>query len=202
MPTLSKINPATVNAQVITDEVSEIEQRMELVAMPPGFVQPVSRPIVYIGGETEGGNPFYQWDREANAKQYVETNKFSARLTDIKTIVKNPDDDTLRSVKVVFEFATESGGEVALCVGANTWAAMGIISGLSGMSSDQLSYEIGLSGKCGRKGVTFMNVFSQGGLIRNPDVEEQLKEARKDGVLIEAVEGFVGDIRARLRLVG
>ncbi len=141
---------------------------MEIVAMPPGFVQPVQRPIVYIGGEVEGGMPFYQWDKETSSKSYVDTNRFSAILTDIKCIVKNADDEALRSVKVVMEFITDSGGEVALSVGANTWAAMGIISGLSGLSSVQFKEQLGLSGKCGRKGVTFMNVFSQGGLIRNP----------------------------------
>lgn len=195
--TLAKIDTAT---SVLNEEIntSAVSQEMSVVGLPPGFVEPIDRPIVYIGGDVEGGQPFYQWDREKSAKDFIPVNRFSATLKDIKTIIKNADDEDRRSCKVVMEFETATGGQVAISVGAKTWAAMGIVSGLSGMSSVQLTSEIGLWGRVGRKGVTFINTFVDGGCVRNPDAEELLKESRKDGAQEEAITGLVGEIRKKL----
>ena len=126
--TLAKIDtPASAHASEAN--TSNVSQSMSVVGLPPGFVEPVDRPIVYIGGDVEGGQPFYQWNREANSKDFIPVNRFSATLKDIKTIIKNADDEDRRSCKVVMEFETESGGQVAISVGAKTWAAMGIVSG-------------------------------------------------------------------------
>ncbi len=47
--TLAKIN--TPNS-VAADEIntSAVSQEMSVIGLPPGFVEPVDRPIVYIGG--------------------------------------------------------------------------------------------------------------------------------------------------------
>ena len=194
--TLSSIN----TTKVLSDETADlITSDMAVIDLPPGFVQPVDRPIVYIGGSEEGGQPFYQWNRDTNSKEFIPVNRFSATLTDIKTIIKNADDEDRRSCKVVMEFQTASGGQVAISVGAKTWAAMGIVSGLSGMSSDQLQGEVGLWGRVGRKGVTFISTFADGGCVRHPDSEELLKESRKDGAQEEAIVGLVGEIRKKLK---
>ena len=198
--TLAAVPTKTTAAQ---DEVLEmmptqVEQKMEIVAMPPGFKEAESRPVVYIGGTEEGGLPFYEWNFDEERKDYVPVNRFSARLIDIKTVVKNADDDMKRTTKLVLEFESADGGRVAISCGAKTYSALGIVSGLSGMSSEQLAGEIGLSGKVGRRGVTFVNTFAQGGLVRHPDSEELLKESRKDDAQVEAVEGLVGEIKKKL----
>ena len=167
--------------------------------MPPGFTEPVSRPMVFIGGEVEGGQPFYTWNHDEERRDYVPVNRFSATLLSLKTVVKNADDNIKRSVKLVAEFETASGSRVAMSCGANTYAALGLVAGLTACTPEQLKGEIGLSGKVGKNGkVTFVSVFADGQLKRNPDAEEALKEAKKDGTMIEVVEGYIGDLSANL----
>ena len=201
MPTQTLAKLATTEAASATIDAGGTSpaQVMAVVgAMPPGFVEPVTRPMVYIGGETEGGAPFYTWNHDEEKKDFVPVNRFSARLLEIKTIIKNPDDELKRAVKVVLEFETATGGRVGISCGAKTWSALGIVAGISGMTAEQLQGEIGLSGKVGRRGVTFISCFAEGGLVRNPNAEELLKEARADDAQIECVEGLVGEIQAKL----
>ena len=196
--TLAAVSTTKASEQVLEMAPATVERKMEIVAMPPGFAAAETRPVVYIGGSEEGGLPFYEWNFDEERKDYVPVNRFSARLMDIKTIVKNADDDIKRTVKLVLEFETASGGRVAISCGAKTYSALGIVSGLSGMSSEQLAGEIGLSGKVGRRGVTFVNTFAQGGLVRHPDSEELLKESRKDDAQVECIEGLIGEIKRKL----
>lgn len=200
MPTQTLAKLATSEAASATIDAGGASpaQAMAVVGMPPGFVEPATRPMVYIGGETEGGSPFYTWNHEEDRKDFVPVNRFSARLIEIKTIVKNPDDELKRAVKVVLEFETGTGGRVGISCGAKTWSALGIVAGISGMSAEQLQGEIGLSGKVGRRGVTFISCFAEGGLVRNPNAEDLLKEARADDAQIACVEGLVAEIQARL----
>lgn len=187
------------NVQTTATEIPAPVVDTTMTVLPPGFDARPSRPIVYIGGEMEGGQPFYTWNHDSSSREYVPTSRFSARMTDIKLIVKNPDDAMKRSVKLVCEFITSSGGEVAVSCGANTYSAMGIIAGLSALTGDQLTRELGLSGKVGKSGkVTFVSVFSDGKLSRNPDSEDLLKEARGTDAYMAAVEGYVADIKDRL----
>lgn len=198
--TLAKTKVSSASA-VAMPEPAAINTEMTVSLMPPGFSEPVNRPIVFIGGEVEGGQPFYTWNHDASAREYVPVNRFSATLMEVKTIVKNADDELKRAVKLVCEFETASGQRVAMSAGANTYAALGIVAGLSALTSEQLQGEIGLSGKVGRNGkVTFVSVFADGQLSRNPDAEELLKEAKKDGTVIELIEGYLADINEKIRL--
>lgn len=109
MPTQTLAKLATTEAASTTIDAGGTSPAQEMAvvgAMPPGFVEPVTRPMVYIGGETEGGSPFYTWNHSEEKKEFVPVNRFSARLIEIKTIVKNPDDELKRAVKVVLEFET------------------------------------------------------------------------------------------------
>ena len=200
MPTQTLAKLATSEAATATIDAggTSPDQAMAVVGMPPGFVEPVTRPMVYIGGETEGGAPFYTWNHTDEKKDFVPVNRFSARLIEIKTIVKNPDDEQKRAVKVVLEFETSTGGRVGISCGAKTWSALGIVAGISGMTAEQLQSEIGLSGKVGRRGVTFISCFAEGGLVRNPNAEDLLKEARADDAQVECVEGLVAEIQQKL----
>ena len=198
--TLAKTKVSSVSA-VAMPEPAAINTEMTVSLMPPGFTEPVSRPIVFIGGEVEGGMPFYTWNHNDNAREYVPVNRFSATLMEVKTIIKNGDDELKRAVKLVCEFETASGQRVAMSAGANTYAALGIVGGLSNLTSEQLQGEIGLSGKVGRNGkVTFVSVFADGQLARNPDAEELLKAAKKDGTVVELIEGYLSDINEKIKL--
>jgi hypothetical protein len=167
--------------------------------LPPGFEEAPSRPIVYVGGEMEGGAPFYVWNRDTESKDFVPTKRFSATLLDVKTLVRNPDDPIKRSVKLVLEFSTASGERVAFSMGVNTYAGMGAIAGLSALSAEQLAAPIGLSGKVGNQGrVTFVSVYSDGKLMRNVDSEDLLKECRGGDSYLPAVEGLIANIREKL----
>ena len=181
-----------------TDRQSQaIETTMTM--LPPGFEERPSRPMVYVGGETEGGQPFYQWNRETSAREYIPTNRFSARLTDVKLLVKNADDPLKKTTKLVCEFVTASGGEVAVSCGAATYSAIGIVAGLNNLTSEQLSSELGLSGKVGKGGrVTFVNVYQGGSPSRDMSAEDLLKETRGSDDYMKAVEAFVADIKAKL----
>jgi len=194
--TLAKVASSTSTA--VVPAVGEVRTEMSVI-MPPGFTAPVDRPMIYIGGEAEGGPCFYTWNKEESARDYVPVNRFSASLIELRTVVYNPDDKLTRSVKLIAEFQTASGARVGMCCGANTWSALGLISGLSGCDADQIRGTIGLSGKSGKSGkVTFINVYANGDYMRNPDAEGLLKEAKADGVLEEAIKGYVSDINARL----
>ena len=196
--TLAKTKVETTAA--ITAPAGEVHTEMSLM-MPPGFAEPVNRPIVYIGGETEGGQPFYTWNHDDSSREYVPVNRFSATLLEVKTMVKNPDDDLKRAVKLVCEFQTASGQRVAMSAGVNTYASLGILAGLSACDANELAGEIGLSGKVGRNGkVTFVSVFAGGQLKRNPDAEELLKEAKKDGTIEEVATGYIADINAKIKV--
>ena len=194
--TLAKVQSTEATAVVPSGGV-----RTEMsVIMPPGFQAPVDRPMIYIGGESEGGPCFYTWNSEESARDYVPVNRFSANLLELRTVVYNPDDKLTRSVKLIAEFQTPSGARVAMCCGANTWAAVGLIGGLSACTSEQVRGLIGLSGKSGKSGkVTFINVYANGDYMRNHDADELLKEAKADGVLEEAIKGYVAEINARLQ---
>lgn len=172
---------------------------MAVTLMPPGFEERPARPIVYIGGEEEGGNPFYTWNHDEDCKEYVPVNQFSARLLEIKTLVKNANNPKLRSVKLVCEFETKSGARVAMSCGAKTWAAIGIVAGMALLTPEQLGKEIGLKGRVGNNGVTFINVYADGGTPRNDDAVNALREARADDVQVEAIEGYLGEINARIQ---
>lgn len=196
--------PATLANTKVSD--SAISRTMSVVVpaaetdLPPGFTEPMNRPLVFIGGEVEGGQPFYTWNHDESSREYVPANRFSATLLEVKTVVKNADDPIKRSVKLICEFQTATGSRVGMSCGANTYAALGIIGGLSALTAEQLKGEIGLSGKVGRNGkVTFVSVFADGQLARNPDAEELLKEAKRDGTVIEAIEGYCADINDRIR---
>ena len=198
--TLASVKSTAPAADTTVDMVpaGSIDRSMAVVAMPPGFVEAETRPVVYIGGENEGGLPFYTWNFDDQKKEYVPVNRFSAQLIGIDTRVKNADDEMKRSVKLVLEFKTSSGGRVAISCGAKTYSAIGIVSGLNAMTADQLAGEIGLFGKVGRNGVTFINTYADGQPVRDVNAEDLLKEARKDDGQIEAVQGYVGEIKAKL----
>ncbi len=197
MTTLAKVNTQATTID-LPDASSSITSEMTML-MPPGFTEPVSRPMVFIGGEVEGGSPFYTWNHDDSTREYVPVNRFSARVIEVKTIIKNADDETRRAVKLVVECETATGQRVALSCGAKTYAAMGIIAGLNKLTADELSREVGLSGKVGRGGkVTFVSVFSDGKLIRDPNSEDLLKEAKKDDTLVETIESYVKDINENL----
>ena len=193
--TLATVN-TTTTSQAITPAAPTT--KME-VMLPPGFEEAPSRPIVYVGGESEGGAPFYVWNRDKEAKDFIPTKRFSATLLDVKTLVRNPDDAVKRSVKLVLEFSTASGERVAFSMGANTYAGMGALAGLSALSSEQLAAPIGLSGKVGNQGrVTFVSIYSDGKLMRNVDAEDLLKECRGGDSYLPAVEGLIANIREKL----
>lgn len=204
MPTLAQVKTAQTAETVTIDGGSSPSTAMTVVAaggaalMPPGFEEAPNRPIVYIGGDQEGGLPFYQWNADEDRKEFVPVNRFSARLIDIKTLVKNAEDPRTRSVKLIAEFETSSGARVAMSTGAKTYSAIGLTAGLAGLSADQLTREIGLYGKVGRNGVTFINVYADGASIRNEDGVALLREARADDVQVEAVEGMLAEIKAKL----
>ena len=198
---------ATLATTKVSSASSDVKREMTLMVpaadngLPPGFTEPANRPIVFIGGEVEGGQPFYQWNHDENCREYVPANRFSATLLEMKTIVKNADDPIKKSVKLVAEFQTAAGNRVAMQCGANTYAALGMVAGLSNLTPEQLQKEIGLSGKVGRSGkVTFVSVFADGALQRNPDAEEMLKEAKADGAIVQAIEGYIGDINAKIKV--
>lgn len=190
MPTLATVSTTDRPSQTVETTMS---------VLPPGFEERTSRPMVFIGGETEGGQPFYQWNRETSSREYIPTNRFTAKLTDVKLLVKNADDELKRTVKLVCEFVTASGGQVAVSCGAATYSAIGIVAGLNNLSAEQLSRELGLSGKVGKGGrVTFVNVYADGQPSRDMNSEDLLKETRGTDEYMKAVEGFVGDIKAKL----
>ena len=194
--TLSTIKTATVTS---APAAGPVNTEMS-VMMPPGFQEPVSRPMIYIGGEVEGGPCFYTWNKEDSGRDYVPVNRFSASLIELRTVVYNPDDKLTRSVKLIVEFQTPTGARVGMCCGAGTYSSLGLISGLSACSPEQLRGEIGLSGKTGKNGkVTFVNVFANGEYMRNQSSEALLKEAKNDGVMEEAIQGFISDINATLK---
>lgn len=195
MPTtLAKVQTPTTTIV----EGGEVNTDMS-VMMPPGFAEPVNRPMIFIGGESENGPCFYTWNRDEERRDYVPVNRFSASLLSIKTVVRNPDNELTRSVKIVAEFQTASGSPVAMSCGANTYSALGLIAGLSACTDAELNSELGLSGRTGKNGkVTFVSVFASSQLKRNPDAEELLKEAKKDGVMAEAIEGYINDINNRI----
>ena len=196
MPTtLAKID--TVET-AIEAQTQDTDRRMTAVVMPPGFEEQPSRPIVYVGGEEEGGLPFYSWNHDTNSREYVPTARFSASLLELKTLVKNADDPKRAAVKLVAEFQTASGARVAMSMGAKTYSALGLVAGLSALDETQLRGVIGLSGKTGKSGVTFVSVFSDGKLMRNPNSEDLLKESRQDDAQVEAIEGLIGEINAKL----
>jgi hypothetical protein len=57
-----------------------------------------------------------------------------------------------------------------------------------------------LSGKVGRSGkVTFVSVFADGALMRNPDAEDLLKEAKTEGDVVPAITGYLNEINERLK---
>ena len=186
----------------ISTEMSVVGVADEAPLMPPGFSEPLNRPMIFIGGETENGPCFYTWNRDTESRDYVPVNRFSAHLIELKTIVKNPDNDLTRSVKLVAEFQTASGQRVAMSCGANTYSALGFVAGLSACTDEELTREIGISARSGKNGkVTFVSVFADGALKRNPNSEELLKEAKTDGVMIDALEGFVQDINTRVKSI-
>ena len=197
MTTLANIKSTDTAATTIVDQGGSAPST-GMTLMPPGFEDRPARPIVYIGGSEEGGQPFYTWNFDTESKDFVPVNKFSARLIDIKTLVKNADDEMKRAVKLVCEFETASGGRVAMSCGAKTWSALGLVAGLSVLTPEQLTQEIGLIGKVGKRGVTFVNVYASGGAARNDDAVAMLREARDDDNQIAAIEGYVGDIKAKL----
>ena len=194
--TLAKVKSTAATAVVPSGTVST---DMSII-MPPGFQAPVDRPMIYIGGESEGGPCFYTWNKEESSRDYVPVNRFSASLIELRTVVYNPDDKLTRSVKLIAEFQTASGARVGMCCGANTWSAVGLIAGLSACDAEQIRGTIGLSGKSGKSGkVTFINVYANGDYMRNPQADELLKEAKADGVLEEAIKGYVAEINAKLQ---
>ena len=199
--TLATINTTATDTtvDVPTSGGSAPDVSMSISLMPPGFEERVDRPIVYIGGEEEGGLPFYTWNHADSCKNFVPVNKFSARLIDVKTMVKNADDPQKRAVKLVCEFETASGSRVAMSCGAKTYSAIGLISGLQSLSEEQLQGEVGLYGKVGRNGVTFINVYVDGNRTNGELAVDLLREARKDGVQIEAVQGYVDQLTASLK---
>ena len=193
MTTLAKIK-----TPVVAVEAGEVSTDMSVI-MPPGFEEPVNRPMIFIGGESENGPCFYTWNRDEERRDYVPVNRFSATLLSIKTVVRNPDNDLTRSVKIVAEFQTSSGALVAMSCGANTYSALGMVAGLSACSEAELNGELGLSGRTGKNGkVTFVSVFASSQLKRNPDAEELLKEAKRDGVMTDAIEGYIQDINNKI----
>lgn len=168
--------------------------------MPPGFSEPVNRPLIFIGGETENGPCFYQWDRQSESRNYVPVNRFSASLIELKTVIKNADNELTRAVKLIAEFETPTGQRVAMSCGANTYSALGFVSGLSACTDAELGGEIGISARSGKNGkVTFVSVFANGQLKRNPNSEDLLKESKQDGVMVDALQGYVTDINTRLQ---
>ena len=197
-----------MSATLATTKVSALEPKISTEmtviategALPPGFQEPLNRPMIFIGGEVEGGQPFYQWNHDESCREYVPVNRFRGTLLELKTVVKNADDAIKRSVKLVAEFQTATGARIAMSCGANTYAALGIVAGLSNLTPEQLRGEIGLSGKVGRSGkVTFVSVFADGALMRNPDAEDLLKEAKTDGDVVPAITGYLNEINERLK---
>ena len=82
--------------------------------------------------------------------------------------------------------------------GAKTWSAIGIVSGLAVLTPEQLTQEIGLKGRVGKNGVTFINVYANGGTPRNDEAVNALREARADDTQVEVVKGYVADITDKL----
>ncbi len=198
MTTLAKVQTANATTATVIPAIGEVKTEMS-VMLPPGFAEQTRGTMVFIGGEAEGGPIFYQWNSETEERSYVPVNRFTGRLVNVKTVIRNPDDKLTRSVKLLCEFETATGDRVTMQCGANTYSSLGLISGLSACSADQIKGEIGLSGRTGQSArVTFVNVFAEGGRMRNPDAEELLKEAKNDGVMTDAIEGYIADINAKL----
>ena len=168
---------------------------MDLSAILPEVQR---KPRIFVQADEKTGLPFYAWDHSTESRSYQNTKSFVAKVAAVKTIVQNADDETKRAVKLVLDLTLDNGMEITMSCGAATYSSLSLISGMSGLDADQLSKSIGISGKTGTKGVVFLSVFSDGKLIRNPDTEELLKEARKDGVQVQAIESMACDINDRI----
>lgn len=154
-------------------------------------------PRIFIGANADG-MPFYAWDGEAEARAYQQCRSFTALITGVKTVVQNPDDDLKRSVKLIVDMALENGQEISLSCGAKTYSALTLAAGLSGLTAEQLAQPVGLSGKAGQRGVVFMSVYSNGKQVRNLEAEELIKESRQNDSQVEAIQGYVAEIQARI----
>lgn len=168
---------------------------MDLSAILPEVQR---KPRIFVQADEKTGLPFYAWNGETESRSYQATKSFVARITAVKTVVQNADDETKRAVKLVLDLTLENGMEITMSCGAATYSALSLTSGLSALTPEQLAQSVGISGKAGTKGVVFLSVFSDGKLIRNLDTEELLKEARKDGVQVQAIESMVRDINDRI----
>ena len=157
-------------------------------------------PRIFIGADEKTGLPFYAWDSENESRAYQATRSFTALITGVRTVVQNPDDDVKRSVKLIVDMALDANGmEISLSTGAKTYSALSLVASLSGLTNEQLARPVGLSGKVGQRGVVFMSVYADGKPIRNIDAEELLRESRKDDKQVEALEGFIAEINARIK---
>lgn len=185
-------SPASSSAIVAGGSTNEVI--MDLSAILP---EAKRIPRIFIGANAEG-QPFYAWDRESETRAYQNCRSFTALVTGVRTVVQNPDDELKRSTKLIVDVCLESGQEISISCGAKTYSALTLVAGLSGLTAAQLRGTVGLSGKAGQRGVVFMSVYADGSLIRNEDSEGLLKEARKDDVQVEALEGVVAQIQERI----
>ena len=155
------------------------------------------KPRLFVGANNDG-LPFYAWDKDAEARVHQQARSFTAQVKGIRTMLVNEGTEK-ESTKLVLDLALEATGEeIGLSMGGNTYSALTLVAAMSNLSAEQLANPIGISGKAGAKGVVFLSVYADGQPVRNIDAEALIKEARQSGNQIEAIQGYVAEIQARI----
>ena len=155
------------------------------------------KPRLFVGADNDG-NPFYAWDSENQSRIHQQARSFTAQVEGVRTQVVNEGTEK-ESTKLILDLALEATGEcISLSMGVQTYSALSLVAAMSGLTAEELAAPIGISGKAGSKGVVFISVYCNGKSVRNMEAEDLLKESRKDGKQLEAIQGYVAEINDKL----
>ena len=174
---------------------SATETTFDLSAILP---EAQRRPRLFVGAD-DNGMTFYAWDGGEEKRVHQKARSFTAIVQGLRTQVLNAGEQT-ESTKLILDMVlAATGTEISLTCGAKTYSALSLVAAMSGLTGQQLAGEIGISGKAGNKGVVFLSVYADGKPVRNMDAEELLRESRKDDKQVEALEGYISEINARIK---